>query len=107
MNFAPAIHRGQLKVGTSVWKIMRDKRNCPTEVKEWVLRSISGTDNHLLGFDNPNDQAKEGVYRDHYNDDWFTTPEEAQTIANAIFKQHLNMARERVAELEARQNKFV
>lgn len=98
MNLALAISTGQLAIGGSVWKIMRDIRGVPIEVKEWVLSSVDGKENHCLHFNNAGDT--QFAYAHHYNDDWFTTEGEAFNTAWDSLTSHFELNRRQLEELE-------
>lgn len=102
MNIALAIHTGQLPIGGSVWKIMRDLRGVPQEIKEWVLDRVDGKENHCLYFNNAGDT--QFAYAHHYNDDWYMTEKEAFNAAWDSLISYVLLNRKQAEELESIQH---
>jgi hypothetical protein len=96
---------GNAQIGQSFWKIMRDVNNVPVEIKEWILDSVGGAQNHCLYFNNAGD--KEFAYAHHYNDDWFKSFAEAANAMQEDLNRQIAYARRRVEELEVIQKKLV
>lgn len=102
MNIGKAIKAGSLKIGDTLWKIIRNSSGVPIEIKEVRFEQMLGeNDIHYLRFRGVKDVKEYSAYSHHESDDWFETEKEAFNSAWDSLTRYFIMNRAQLEELES------
>jgi len=101
MNIGMAIKAGSLKIGDTLWKIIRNSSGVPIEIKEVRFEQMLGeNDIHYLRFWGVKDGKMYSAYSHHESKDWFKTEKEAFNKAWDSLTEYFLLNRAELEELE-------